>query len=150
MPLEGWDDGWVSAVGWVDEPRWKDAGSVLATSVEVPTTVRCPANDGDNRLDVELHGPKPQDRLDTALDELRELLTQLPDLTVAARRLAPREWRRHYGNGGPEAANNSDLWLDCIEFHADGRRCLIFDFGDLDQLVLELHPDGGKRVTIEP
>jgi hypothetical protein len=50
--------------------------------------------------------------------------------------------------GGPGAADYAGLWLDCLELHADGRACLNFDFGDLDQLVLELHPDGGKRVTI--
>ncbi len=148
--MDGWDDGWVSAVGWVDEPRWKDAGSVLAMSVEVPATVRRPANDGAARLDVELHGPKPEDRLDAALDGVRVLLTQLPGLTAAALGLAPDEWRRHYGEGGPGAADYSGLWLDCTEFHADGRLCLTFDFGDLDQLVLELRPDGSKRVTVEP
>jgi hypothetical protein len=150
VPFGGWEDGRVSTVGWVDEPRWKDAGSVLATSVEVPATVRRPANDGDTRLDMELHGPKPQERLDAALDGLRVLLTQLPDLTAAALRLAPDEWRRHYGEGDPGDADDSGLWLDCLEFHAGGRVRLVFDFGDLDQLVLELRPDGSKRVTIEP
>ncbi|MFG1624615.1 hypothetical protein [Kribbella sp. NPDC049227] len=150
MPLERWEDGQVSGVGWVDEASWKDAGSVLATSVEVPATVRRPADGGDARLDVELHGPNPQERLNAALDELRVLLTQLPDLTAAALRLAPEEWRRRYGEGGPGAADYSGLWLDCVEFHADGQRCLVFDFGDLEQLVLELRPDGSRRVTVEP
>lgn len=81
---------------------------------------------------------------------MRVLLTQLRDLTTAALRLAPDEWRRHYVERGPGAADYSGLWLGCLEFHADGRVRLNFDFGNLDQLVLELRPDGGKRVTIEP
>ena len=81
---------------------------------------------------------------------VRVLLTQLPELITAALRLAPDEWRRHYVEGGPGVADYSGLWLDGLEFHADGRVRLAFDFGDLDQLVLELRPDGCKRVTIEP
>ena len=50
-----------------------DAGEVLATSVEVPANVRSPADNGDTRLEVELHGPQPLDRLDAALDVVRVL-----------------------------------------------------------------------------
>ena len=92
----------MNAVGWADGPHWKDAGEVLAMSVEVPANVRSPANNGETRLDVELHGPQPQKRLDAALDEVRALFTQLPDLTAAALRLAPDGWRRHYLEGGLE------------------------------------------------
>jgi hypothetical protein len=55
---------------------------------------------------------------------------------------APPDWQRSY----PPA----DLWLEGIEFHTDGRVRLLYDFGDLDLLVLELHGNGSKHVSIEP
>lgn len=63
-------------------------------------------------------------------------------LAADALNAAPSGWHRSH----PHA----DLWLDGIEFHADGRVHLLYDFGVLDLLVLELHGNGAKHVSIEP
>ena len=140
----------MNADDWVDEPHWIESGDLLLGSVKVPPDVRTPARNGDTRLWVEIHGEGAQERLDDALSRTRDLFGRLPYLAAEALRLAPDDWRSHYLQGGAGAADYSGLWLDTVEFDADDMIRLSFDFGDLDQLVLELRPDGGLNVTIEP
>jgi hypothetical protein len=79
--------------------------------------------------------------VDEALSALGSLIAQLPDLTAEAMRSAPLQWRRDH--------QDVELWLQGIEFHADGLVRMLYDFGDLDMLVLESSGDGDRRVTIE-
>ncbi|TCM47905.1 hypothetical protein [Kribbella sp. VKM Ac-2568] len=132
----------MDTIEWVDEPHWSEAGDVVMASIALSPLIRPPAKDGDPRLTVEIHGDRADARVAETSGALRSLIPQLPVLAADALSAAPPGWHRSY----PHA----DLWLDGIEFHADGRVRLLYDFGDLDLLVLELHGNGAKDVSIEP
>ena len=132
----------MDTIAWVDEPHWSEAGDVVTASIALSLLIRQPAKDGDPRLAVEIHGDRADARVAETSSALRSLIPPLPVLAAEALSAAPPEWQRRY----PHA----DLWLGGIEFHADGRVRLLYDFGDLDLLVLELHRNGAKHVSIEP
>jgi hypothetical protein len=111
-------------------------------SIALSPLIRPPAKDGGPRLAVEIHGDRADARVAETSMALRSLIPQLPVLAAEALSAAPPDWHRSH----PDA----DLWLDGIEFHADGRVRLLYDFGHLDLLVLELHGNGAKDVSIEP
>lgn len=73
------------------------------------------------------------------------ILQSLDELRSAAEQLAPYEWRQYYFDR-PEYPG---LFLDGLEFHDSGMIRVLFDFGDLDLLILDLHSDGRRTATVE-
>ena len=97
-------------------------------------------------VEVEIHGHDPAGRAESSLAASASLLQSLDGLRSAAEQLALSEWREQYLDQ-PEYPG---LFLQALEFHDSGTTRLLFDFGDLDLLILDLHPDGRRTVTIEP
>lgn len=118
-----------------------DAGSVLRGSITVPAEVRRPADNGDDRLEIDVIGPDANKRCPDVLAQLPGLLLSLADQRQAAPRAAPREWTEQFGQ--------PDLWLMAIEFEPEVTR-LVFDFGDLDSLVLTIARSGERTVCVRP
>lgn len=131
--------------GWDVRPYFDVTGAVLMGAVKAPQAERRRRPDGRAQVDVEIHGLDPQQRAESALVTSVALLDSIDDLRSKAEQLAPDEWRSQY-LGRSEFAG---LFLEGFEFHDDGLVRVLFDFGDLDLLVLDLHPDGKRDVTIE-
>jgi hypothetical protein len=131
----------MRSIDWASDPAWVDAGTVLMGSITVPSEIRRPADNGDDRLEIDVIGPDANERCPDVLAQLPRLLLSLADLRQAALRAAPREWTEHFGQ--PE------LWLMAIEFEPEVTR-LVFDFGDSDSLVLTIAPSGDRTVCVRP
>ena len=131
----------MRSINWASDPTWVDAGTVLMGSITVPSEIRRPADNGDDRLEIDVIGPEASERCPGVLAELPGLLLSLADLRQAALRAAPREWTEHFGQ--------PDLWLMAIEFEPTVTR-LVFDFGDLDSLILTIAPSGERSVSVRP
>lgn len=110
-------------------------------TITVPSAIRRPADNGNDELEIDIIGPEAEQRCAAVLAELPGLLISLPGLRQAALRAAPREWTEHFGQ--------PDLWLMAIEFEPTATR-LVFDFGDLDSLVLKIDPTGARTVSVRP
>ena len=74
------------------------------------------------------------------------LLGSIDDLRATAEQLAPDDWRQHF----LDQPTHPGLFLQAFEFHDSGTTRVLFDFGDLDQLIVDLHPDGRRAATVEP
>jgi hypothetical protein len=63
---------------------------------------------------------------------------------------APAEWLQHYSSQpGPPVFER--LFLEGFEIDEHDMLSVMFDFGDLDLLVVELGSDGrGQRVFLQP
>jgi len=59
--------------------------------------------------------------------------------------LAPDSWRA----ANLKRPDYAGLFLDGLEFHDTGIVRVLFDFGDLDLLILDIHPDGRRSASIE-
>lgn len=131
----------MRSIDWASNLTWVDAGNVLMGSITVPSAIRRPADNGDDRLEIDVIGSDARERCAAVLAELPGFLLSLTDLRQAALRAAPREWTEHFGQ--------PDLWLMAIEFEPTVTR-LVFDFGDLDSLVLTIEHSGERSVSVRP
>lgn len=115
-------------------------GLVLAPACE-----RSRRPDHRSKIDVEIHGSKPEDRAASSLSAVATLLDTIDTLRTSAEDLAPQDWQERYR----AEANYAGLFLEGFEFHDTGLVRVLFDFGDLDLLVLDLHASGERTVSIE-
>ncbi len=123
---------------WAEEPRLLADGMTTAISVRLPASVRRPADNGDDRLEVEFNGPCDAERLNRGLEALGERLPLLDELVDYAAAHAPEAF----------TVEPSALWLTGMQFLPSGEMSLLFDFGDLDLLVLNLSTDGRRQVRL--
>lgn len=135
----------VNDIEWDTPPFFDVTGTVLMGLPKAPEAERRRPPDNRSQVDVEIHGQDPLDRMESTLAASASLLESIDELRSAAERLAPAEWCQEYLDK-PEYPG---LFLEGFEFHDDGVIRVLFDFGDLDLLVLGLNPDGTRRVTVE-
>lgn len=114
--------------------------------VRAPDAERARRPDMRRDVDVEIHGTDPHARTSSSLASALSLLATISELRNDAEELAPAEWRGWY----LDRPDYPGLFLTGLEFHDDGTVRVLFDFGDLDLLILELHPDGRRTATVEP
>lgn len=130
-----------------DHPPWFDAtGTVLMGLVKAPEAERRRRPGNRAQIDVEIHGHDPMGRVESSLAATASLLQSIDELRSSAEQLAPHEWRQQY----LDQPEYTGLFLEGIEFHDSGATRVLFDFGDLDLLILDLHPDGRQTATVEP
>ena len=111
-----------------------------------PTSELSRRPDHRSQIDVEIHGSNPEERSASSLSAVATLLDGIDGLRTSAEDLAPQDWRDRYR----AASDNGGLFLEGFEFHDNGLVRVLFDFGDLDLLVLDLHRSGERTVSIEP
>jgi hypothetical protein len=132
-------------IEWARLPQFDASGTVLIGLVKAPEAERGRRPDSRSQVDIEIHGRDPQARTGAALAACGTLLQAIDELRTAAEELAPPEWRReHLYREGYRG-----LFLEGFEFHDDGTVRVLFDFDDLDLLILDLHPDGRRTATVE-
>jgi len=132
-------------LAWAVAPHLNVTGKILMGLVEAPANEVGDRHDHRSQIDVEIHGRYPEDRADSALSSVASLLAGLSELKSQAEALAPTDWKGQYRQGAP----GHELFLEGFEFHDDGRLRVLFDFGNLDLLILDLHPDRQPRVVVE-
>lgn len=140
-------------VPWLGE-LFRVADGEFRGSVEVETTVRQPRLNGERDVEVyvEVAPGSPESSLRsymmTCSHRLRAALETLSTIKHYAAAHAPSDWAAHYG-AGFEEDHSELLFLDCMEVEAGGRVAMIFDFSDLDQLVVRLDEEGhGTSVSL--
>ncbi|MDO9439922.1 MAG: hypothetical protein Q7T73_03435 [Beijerinckiaceae bacterium] len=101
--------------------------------------------DHRSQIDVEIHGSHPEERAAPALGTVGSLLAAIDQLRSQAEALAPSDWKAEHRN-----VSGDDLFLEGFEFHDEGLVRVLFDFGDLDLLILDLHADGRSTASVEP
>lgn len=121
-------------------------GKVLMGLVMAPPSEVTHRPDHRSQIDVEIHGDNPKDRADSSLSTVASLLSAMDELRTSAENLAPKDWQERYLN----SSNYAGLFLEGFELHDDDLIRVLFDFGDLDLLILDLHRSGERTVSIEP
>lgn len=86
-------------------------------------------------------GAALQEHVDRCAARIRSVLGQLASVQQSTAEHAPAAWAAQYAPGTGSLADV--LFLDGIEAGADGELSLVFDFGDLDQLVARIDGQGG-------
>lgn len=129
---------------WAVAPHFDVTGKVLMGSVMAPAIEVEHRPDHRSQIDVEIHGRDPEERTDSALSTVASLLASLDELRSVSKALAPADWKDQY----PDASGYG-LFLEGFELHDDGLIRVLFDFGDLDLLILNLQPDGRRTVSVE-
>jgi len=143
---------WLGELYW---PDWQGQQELLG-SIDIDPSVRHPRSNGSRDaeilLDVASTDPRPalQVHVEACAARIHVVHTDLPSIQRYAVDKAPRDWADYYAAqpGGPLIDR---LFLEGIE--VDRRLCVsvIFDFGDLDQLVVQLNDHGhGDSVFLRP
>jgi hypothetical protein len=139
---------------WLGEVSGYGDGELIGF-IEVDPAVRVPRKNG--RRDVEFVLQVPPSAEGPALDahvgqcaaRFRRAFAGLDSIKRYAVDHAPAGWAAQCT---PEPGVLTDLlFLDGLEADLDGRVSLVFDFGDLDQLVVQLDEQGqGTAVYLRP
>lgn len=129
---------------WAAPPHFADGGTVLVGLVLATEAERARRPDGRAHIDIEIHGHAPEDRVESALATADAVLQSIDALRTAAEDLAPSHWRADY----LQRPAYPGLFVDALEFHETGLVRVLFDFGDLDILVLDLNPNGERSATV--
>lgn len=131
---------------WAVTPYFDVTGKVLMGLINAPSAEAALRPNHLSQIDVEIHGRNPKDRADSALSTVATLLPALAELRSYAELHAPKDWQAHYRT----ASDYAGLFLEGFEFHDDGLIRVLFDFGHLELLILDLHSDGERTVSVEP
>jgi len=143
---------WLGELYW---PDWQGQQELLG-SIDIDPSVRHPRSNGSRDAEILLEvastDPRPalQAHVEACAARIKNVLSDLPSIQRYAVDKAPRDWADYYAAqpGGPLIDR---LFLEGIE--VDRRLCVsvIFDFGDLDQLVVQLNDQGhGDGVFLRP
>lgn len=137
---------------WLGElRRYRD--DQLIGSVEIDPSVRVPRGNGDRDIEVLLHaapamtGAVLRAHADRCAERISTALARLEPIRQFTVQHAPPGWAGHYvpRSGTPAGL----LFLDGIEAGEGGGALLVFDFGDLDQLVTRIDDKGsGMEVRL--
>ena len=138
------EDG-ANDIGWDVPPHFDVTGTVAMGLLKAPPVERRRRPDDRAQVDVEIHGHEPMERVESSLAACASLLESVDELRADAERLAPVEWCREY----LEKPGYRGLFLEGFEFHDSGLIRVLFDFGDLDLLILNVYPDGSRTATVE-
>jgi hypothetical protein len=137
-------DPWLGEVS-----RYRD--SELIGSIEVSPATRAPRQNGQQDLEfvIEVAPPVTGPALDTHVSQcaarFRLALAGLDSIKQYAVNHAPEGWAAQYA---PHCATLTDLlFLDGLEADRQSRVSLVFDFGDLGQLVVRLDEHGHGAAT---
>jgi hypothetical protein len=147
-----WDDvgvpdgsGPVLVHPWLGSLRWYRPGQMIG-SIDLDPAVRPPRINGHRDVEVLLHvmpgvtGVDLGDHVDRCAVSIRDALRRLAVMRQYTAAHAPESWGLQYA---PESGTPADLlFLDGIEAGSDAGVLLMFDFGDLDQLVTRLDAEG--------
>src|SRR5215207_1677756 len=119
----------TTGTGWVDRHRSGDPCS------KVERWARCgdPPRGGRQRS-----GTRWQSHVEACAARIASVLTDLPSIQRHAAQHAPPEWVDHY-QAQPGGSLIDRLFLDGIEVDQRLRVSVIFDFGDLDPLVVHVN-----------
>jgi hypothetical protein len=133
---------------WLGRLRWHEPGELLG-SLDVDPDVRPPRMNGGRDVEVVLHvmpgvtDAVLQEHVDQCAAGIRDALGRLASIRQFAAEHAPAGWAAQYA---PESGSAAGLlFLDYVEAGGNGQLALVFDFGDLDQLVVRL--DGQGKVA---
>lgn len=124
--------------------------------MQVDTTIRDPANNGDTSAEILLElrvvqpGPELDRRLFATTTRIRAALAALAEIRAYGVEHAPPQWREQYQ--AQDAAPLVDrLWLMGFEVNRTLEVAATFDCGDLDMLVVHLDPAGrGRGAEVRP
>jgi hypothetical protein len=124
-------------------PLYRHGTQELIGSIDIDPVIRPPRANGDRDAEILIEVGTSQvgaglwAHLDACAALARWALVNLSSIRRDAVAQAPVWWREHYSaeSGGPLV---DLLFLDGIEIDPDQRVSVVFDFGDLDQLVVRL------------
>jgi len=138
---------------WLGKLHWHGDRELLG-SIDIDPAVRHPRYDGSRDAEILLEvaaidsGPAIRAHVDRCAARIEQVLTELASIRRYAVHHAPTDWTDHYAAqpGGPLIDR---LFLDGIEVDPHLRASVVFDFGDLDTLVVQLNDQGrGHRVYV--
>lgn len=137
----------VVAHPWLGRLRWCQPGELLG-QLDLDPAVRPPRHNGDRDVEVTVQVPPGvegaalQAHVDRCAARIRDALGWLPSIRQFTAEHAPAGWAEYFA---PKWGTPVDLlFLDGIEADGDGQLSLVFDFGDLDQLVTRLDDQGNS------
>jgi hypothetical protein len=126
----------------------------LLGSINVDPRVRVPRRNGATDAEILLEvnafdtGPDLDAHLDRCADRLTLALATLPAIRRYAIDHAPQNWVAYY-SAQPGRSLIDRLFLDGLEVDRQLRVTVVFDFGDLDSLVVVLDDRGsGSEVFL--
>ena len=128
----------------------------LRGSIDVDPAVRLPRANGGRDVEILLEladtdrGPGLQAFVEYCAGRIMTVLTDLPSTKRHAVEHAPQGWSEHDVTqpGGPLIDR---LFLEGIEVDRERRMSVLFDFGDLDLLVVRLDGHGqAESVLVQP
>lgn len=138
---------------WLGELYWHGRQELLG-SINIDPAIRDPRCNGSRDAEIVLevaaidHEPNLRAHVDGCAARIKHVLTDLPSIQRYAVHHAPPGWADYYAAqpGGPLIDR---LFLDGIEVDPRLRVSVVFDFGDLDSLVVQLNDQGhGHRVFV--
>jgi hypothetical protein len=137
---------------WLGEVSLSGDGELIGF-VEVDPAVRVPRLNGSRDLEFALLAPPSAQGAELSAyvgrcaARFRAALGALDSIKRFVVEHAPKGWAAQFA---PKSGSVADLlFLDGLEAEADGRVSLVFDFGDLDQLVVRLDESGqGQAVYL--
>lgn len=140
---------------WLGALRWH-AQQELLGSIDIDPAIRPPRSNGsldaEVLLEVVASGPGSglQSHVEDCAARIKSVLPDLPLIQRYAVLHAPREWADH-NEAQPGGSLIDRLFLDGIEVDERLRVSVIFDFGDLDSLVVQLDDQGhAASVIVRP
>jgi hypothetical protein len=131
-------------------------GDELIGSINVDPEVRPARMNGDQDVEILLsiggedEGVALVARVERCAAKVDEASIILPLIKKFALEHLPAQWLEHYSlQPGPPVFER--LFLEGLETDEHDTMRVVFDFGDLDQLIVELESDGrGRRVFLRP
>jgi hypothetical protein len=128
----------------------------LRGSINIDPAVRLPRANGSRDAEILLEvgatdfGPSLRGHVEGCATRIKEVLTALPSIRRYAVDCAPQDWA-DYHTAQPGGPLIDRLFLDGIEVDRQLRVSVVFDFGDLDSLVVQLNDQGhGAGVYVRP
>ena len=132
---------------WLGPLRCYEPGELLG-GIDLEPAVRPPRMNGQRDCEVLLRvmpgiaGEALEDYVDRCAARLKAALARLASIRQFTAQHAPAGWAAHYA---PASGSPADLlFLDGLEAGPAGEVLLVFDFGNLDQLVTRLDDEGNE------
>ncbi len=130
---------------WLGELR-RYGENELIGSVDIDPGIRAPRRNGARDIEVLLHAPAAmtgaalREHADCCAERIGAALARLEAIKQFAVQHAPPGWVQQYApaSGTPAGV----LFLDGVETGAPDGTLLVFDYGDLDQLVTRVDDQG--------
>lgn len=119
----------------------------LVGSIDVDSRIRRSRDNGEQDAEILIEttglnpGPALDERVDQAADRVRDALANLEAIKQHAVDQPPTGWLEFVRSLGPGTPLDR-LFLDGFEVTADLVTAVLFDFGDLDTIVVRLDAQG--------